>query len=66
MRQLGWVCVGLCLAFGPVAARAADTNLLVWHRTTDRVDADVRDMALWPLLEKIALDAGWRIMSSRV
>ena len=61
MRQLGWVCVGLCLAFGPVAARAADTNLLVWHRTTDRVDADVRDMALWPLLEKIALDAGWRI-----
>jgi hypothetical protein len=27
----------------------------------DRVDADVRGMALWPLLEKIASDAGWRI-----
>jgi len=61
LRQLGWVCVWLCLAFGPVAARAADTNSLVWHRTTDRVDADVRDMALWPLLERIASDAGWRI-----
>ncbi len=61
LRQLGWVCVGLCLAFGQVGARAADTNLLVWHRAIDRVDADVRDMALWPLLEKIALDAGWRI-----
>jgi hypothetical protein len=61
MRQAGWFCVWLCLAFGPVAARAADTNSLVWHKTTDRVDADVRGMALWPLLEKIASDAGWRI-----
>jgi hypothetical protein len=25
------------------------------------VDADLRGMALWPLLEKIASDAGWRI-----
>jgi hypothetical protein len=61
MRQLGWVCVWLCLAFGPVAARAADTNSLVWHRATERVDADVHDMALWPLLEKITSDAGWQI-----
>jgi hypothetical protein len=61
LRQLGWLCVWLCLAFGPVAARAADTNLLVWHKATDRVDADVRGMALWPLLEKIALDAGWQV-----
>ena len=42
-------------------ARAADTNSLVWHRATDRVDADVRGMALWPLLEKIAVAAGWHI-----
>jgi hypothetical protein len=61
LRQWGWVCVGLCLAFGPVAACAADTNSLVWHRATDCVDADVQGMALWPLLEKIATDAGWRI-----
>ena len=56
-----WVCVWLCLASVPVAGRAAETNLLVWHKTADRVDADVRGVALWPLLEKIASDAGWRI-----
>ena len=56
-----WICVWLCVAFAPVAARAADTNSLVWHRAADRVDADVHGMALWPLLEKIATDAGWRI-----
>lgn len=61
LRQWGWICVWLCLAFGPVAARAADTNSLVWHKTTDRVDADVRGMALWPLLEKIASDVGWQV-----
>ena len=61
LRQWGWICVWLCLAFGPVALRAADTNSLVWHKTTDRVDADVRGMALWPLLEKIASDAGWQV-----
>ena len=61
LRQWGWICVWLCLAFGPVAARAANTNLLAWHKTTDRVDADVRGMALLPLLEKIAADAGWQV-----
>jgi hypothetical protein len=51
----------LLLAALSLSVRAADTNSLVWHRVTDRVDADVRGMALWPLLEKIASDAGWRI-----
>ena len=62
LRQLR---MGLCLGCASrsvrLRARAADTNLLVWHRATDRVDADVRGMALWPLLEKIAVDAGWQI-----
>ena len=53
--------VCLFLAALCLSARAADTNSLVWHRATDRVDADLRGMALWPLLEKIASDAGWRI-----
>src|SRR5208282_4912936 len=44
-----------------LCGRAADTNSLVWHRAADRVDADVRGMALWPLLEKIAVEAGWHI-----
>ncbi len=54
---------GFCLwlAAGSFAARAADTNSLVWHRGGDRVDADLRGMALLPLLEKIAADAGWNV-----
>src|ERR1017187_4490920 len=55
------IAVCLFLAALSLSAGAADTNSLVWHRATDRVDADVRGMALWPLLEKIASDAGWRI-----
>ena len=53
--------VCLFLAAFCLYARAADTNSLVWHRATDHVDADVRGMALWPLLEKIAVEAGWHI-----
>ncbi|MGO9479726.1 MAG: S8 family peptidase [Limisphaerales bacterium] len=54
-------CVCLWFASGLVVSRAAETNSIVWHRATDRVDADVRGLALWPLLEKIAVEAGWRI-----
>jgi hypothetical protein len=32
-------CLSLVFVFG---ARAADTNSLVWHKATDRVDADIR------------------------
>ena len=53
--------IAICVFLVRFASHAAGTNSLVWHRAADRVDADVRDMALWPLLEKIALDAGWRI-----
>ncbi|MGA3283789.1 MAG: S8 family serine peptidase [Verrucomicrobiota bacterium] len=42
-------------------ANAADTNVLVWHKTADRVDADIRGEPLWPLLETIARETGWRI-----
>jgi thermitase len=50
----------LLVAFS-MSVRAADTNAITWHRGTDRVDADVRGLALLPLLEKIAADAGWHI-----
>jgi thermitase len=53
------ICALLTALF--LSATAADTNTLVWHRATDRVDADVRGMELWPLLEKIAASAGWQI-----
>ena len=55
------IAICLFLAALSLSARAADANSLVWHRATDRVDADVRGMALWPLLEKIAVEAGWHI-----
>jgi hypothetical protein len=55
------IAISLFLAALCLCARAADTNSLVWHRATDRVDADVRGMALWPMLEQIAAEAGWHI-----
>ena len=47
-------------AFG-FSAHAANTNSIVWHKTADRVDADVRGEALWPLLEQIAVSAEWHL-----
>ena len=44
-----------------LSTSAADTNSLVWHKTADRVDADIRGEPLWPLLETIARETGWRI-----
>ena len=52
----------VCLAFAAaVSARAANTNSLAWHKAADRVDADIRGEALWPLLEQIAEAADWKI-----
>ena len=55
----------LALVFSVVSAafsaRAANTNSLVWHKAADRVDADIRGEALWPLLEQIAVAADWKI-----
>jgi Subtilase family len=56
--RLAVVCLWLALGFNSLAA---NTNSIVWHKAADRVDADVRSMALWPLLEKIAVAADWRI-----
>jgi hypothetical protein len=55
------IAICLLLVVLSLSAGAADTNLFVWHRGTDRVDADLRGMALWPLLETIAAQAGWHI-----
>ena len=53
-----WFCLLLVFAF---AAQAANTNSIVWRSTTDRVDADIRGEAFWPLLEDIAHQTGWNI-----
>jgi thermitase len=42
-------------------ARATGTNSLVWQADRDRVSADIRGEALWPLLEDIAHQTGWHI-----
>ncbi len=55
------VVICLLVAAFCLGAGAAETNAIVWHRTTDRVDAEVRGMALWPLLEQIARQAGWHV-----
>ncbi len=56
-----WFAVLILLlgSFGPVAG--APTNSLVWHRSEDRVDADLHGEPLLPLLEQIARQAGWRV-----
>ncbi len=59
-KNLFWV-ISLWLAFVAIAANAADTNVLVWHRAAGRVDADVHGVALRPLLETIARETGWRV-----
>ncbi|HUC86089.1 MAG TPA: S8 family serine peptidase [Candidatus Acidoferrales bacterium] len=47
-----------CLGF---LAHANDTNVLIWQADRDRVSADIRGEALWPLLEDIAHQTGWHI-----
>ncbi|HTV61569.1 MAG TPA: hypothetical protein VMH30_03270, partial [Verrucomicrobiae bacterium] len=44
-----------------LGARAAETNSIVWHRASNRVDANVQNEALLPLLGQIARDTGWRV-----
>jgi len=48
------VCAGL-------AARAAETNSLVWQPELNRVTAELHGQSLWPLLEDIAHQTGWHI-----
>ncbi|MDE3068636.1 MAG: S8 family serine peptidase [Verrucomicrobiota bacterium] len=59
-RGLPMALVCAALVFGP-DIRAGETNRLVWHKTADRVDADLRDMPLPRLLGQIAAQTGWRV-----
>lgn len=42
-------------------AAGAQTNSLVWHKADGRVDADIHNEALVPLLQSIAAQTGWRV-----
>jgi len=58
MRHFGF-CL-LLAAFG-LNAFAAETNSIVWHKATDRVDVDVHSLNLSQLLEQITARTGWRV-----
>lgn len=60
MLKLRQIPFCLLLAFS-LSAGAAGANSLVWHKGADRVDADIRGEALWPLLEQIAVGADWKV-----
>jgi hypothetical protein len=60
MRRFGFYLLLACGLTG-LGARAAETNLLVWHKAASRVDADIHGEPLWPLLEDIAHQTGWHI-----
>lgn len=61
-RLQNFLLVSVCLwLFSGFSALAANTNSIVWHKAADRVDANVRGEALWPLLEQIAVAADWKI-----
>ena len=53
-----WSCLLTCLWVGffqtQACEAAATTNVLVWNKAKDRVDADVRGWELFSLLERIA------------
>jgi hypothetical protein len=55
-----WLVVALAVGWG-VAARAVETNSLVWQPERNRVSAEFHGEALWPLLEEIAHQTGWHI-----
>ena len=59
-RIYQWL-AGVGAALLLLAMPAGATNSLVWNRDTDRVDADLRGVALWPFLEDLAHKTGWHV-----
>src|SRR5882757_10592316 len=60
MFRIRYICCCVLLV-SALWANAASTNSIVWHKSADRVDADVSGLSLWPLLEQIAVAAEWKI-----
>ena len=58
MRHFGYF---LFLAVFCLSVHAAETNSIVWNKTTDRVNADVSSLGLSQLLEQITAQTGWRV-----
>ena len=60
VRQIALVLTLVTFAAGLPAA--APENTLVWNKSKDLVDADVRTLSLMPLLEQIAAATGWQVL----
>jgi hypothetical protein len=61
MTRINQWLTGLVAAVVLLALPLGAANALVWNGATDRVDADLRDVALWPFLEDLAHKTGWHI-----
>jgi hypothetical protein len=61
INRLGKFAVLACLSLAFSFAAVAQTNSLVWHETDGRVDANIHNEPLLPLLKSIALQTGWRV-----
>jgi hypothetical protein len=51
----------LVLCLPPATAAPRPTPRIVWDRAQNRLEADVRGLALGPLLERLAAETGWQI-----
>lgn len=51
----------LAALLGQAVAAGVATNVLVWDKARDRVNADVRGWELFNLLERIASETGWQV-----
>ncbi len=58
MRRFGFC---LIFALGCLNVLAAEPDSIVWHRSADRVDADVHSLSLSNLLEQITVQTGWQV-----
>ena len=61
MTRIYKLLVGLGVAMVLWALPVGAVNSLAWNTNTDRVDADLRGMPLWPFLEDLAHKSGWRV-----
>ena len=63
MQKLLKLALVLAIGFATVSlfAASSETNRIVWNKAKDRVDADVRGLELWPLLERVKKETGWEI-----
>lgn len=65
--SLHFLAAVVTLMFCAASLAAVPTNppagdKLIWNKLRDRVEADVRDLPLIPLLERVAAQSGWHVL----